>query len=143
MADYDLIIVGAGASGLTAGIYAGRKGLKTLIVSVDVGGLTNLTNHIENYPGVEPQPGFQLMQKFLEQAQRFGAELITNKVLRIEKEEHSKNIDAKLPPSIKNNPIAAIISKNNARKVILFLMFTPFSIKNHSNNYWIILLESF
>jgi thioredoxin-disulfide reductase len=85
MKKYDVIIVGAGAAGLTAAIYTCRKNLKTAIVSVDVGGQTNLTNHIENYPGVDPLPGPTLMQKFLQNAKSFGAELITGKVAKVDK----------------------------------------------------------
>jgi len=85
MEKYDVIIVGAGAAGLTAAIYTCRKNLKTAIVSVDVGGQTNLTNHIENYPGVDAMPGPTLMQKFLDNAKSFGAELIMGKVAKVDK----------------------------------------------------------
>ncbi len=84
MKQYDVIIVGAGAAGLTAAIYTCRKNLTTAIISVDVGGQTNLTNHIENYPGVDPMPGPTLMQKFLDNAKSFGAELVTGKVNKVD-----------------------------------------------------------
>ena len=49
---YDVVIVGGGASGLTAGIYCGRARLKTLIIEQAlVGGIATNTNEIENYPG--------------------------------------------------------------------------------------------
>jgi thioredoxin-disulfide reductase len=85
MDKYDVIIIGAGAGGLTAAIYTCRKNLKTAVISVDIGGQTNLTNHIENYPGVDPMPGPQLMQKFKDNAASFGAEFIMGKVTRIDK----------------------------------------------------------
>ncbi len=87
MVDCDVLIVGAGAAGLTAAVYTCRKQLKTIIVSLDVGGQTNLTNHIENYPGVDAQPGPVLMQKFLENATGFGAELKTGKITKVEKKK--------------------------------------------------------
>jgi thioredoxin-disulfide reductase len=87
MDKYDVIIVGAGAAGLTAAIYTCRKNLKTAIVSVDVGGQTNLTNHIENYPGVDALPGPKLMEKFLQNAKSFGAELIMGKVAKVDKKD--------------------------------------------------------
>ncbi len=71
---YDTIIIGAGPAGLAAAIYTCRKKLKTLIITVDVGGQASLTSHIENYPGVEPQNGMELMDKFRKQAETFGAE---------------------------------------------------------------------
>ncbi|MBI4016556.1 MAG: FAD-dependent oxidoreductase [Candidatus Aenigmarchaeota archaeon] len=88
MTDYDVIIIGAGAAGLTAAIYTCRKKLKTLVVSADVGGQTNLTNHIENYPGVDAMPGPSLMQKFRENAESFGAEIKMGKVEKILKEKN-------------------------------------------------------
>ena len=89
---YDIIIIGGGSAGLTAAVYACRKKLKTLIVSIDIGGQTNLTSHIENYPGTGPMNGIELMQKFREDAVKFGAEIIMGKVMKVEKvaERHFK-----------------------------------------------------
>ena len=89
---YDVIVIGAGAAGLTSAIYTCRKKLKTLIITVDVGGQTLLTNHIENYPGFyEHTPGYpsgpKLMQTFEEQAKLFGAEMIFGKANKLEKTE--------------------------------------------------------
>ncbi len=82
---YDTIIVGGGAAGLTAAIYTVRKKLKTLVISIDVGGQTNLTSHIENYPGTGAMHGIELMQRFKEEALKFGAELIMGKVNKVDK----------------------------------------------------------
>ena len=76
---YDVIILGAGAAGLTAAIYTCRKKLKTAVISIDVGGQTNLTSHIENYPGSGPMHGIELMKRFQNEAIGFGAELIMGK----------------------------------------------------------------
>ena len=81
---YDVIILGAGAAGLTAAIYTCRKKLKTAIISIDVGGQTNLTSHIENYPGTGAMHGIKLMQKFQDEAIGFGAELIMGKVNKVD-----------------------------------------------------------
>ena len=82
---YDAIIIGAGAAGLTAAIYTCRKKLKTLIISIDIGGQTNLTSHIENYPGTGPMHGVELMRRFQDEAIGFGAELIMGKATTVDK----------------------------------------------------------
>lgn len=84
---YDVIIVGAGAAGLTAAVYTCRKKLKTAVISIDIGGQTNLTNHIENYPGTGPMSGPELMQRFQNEAIGFGAEIIMGKVDKVDKTE--------------------------------------------------------
>src|SRR3989338_8184288 len=89
---YDVIIVGAGAAGLTAAIYTCMKKLKTAIISIDVGGQTNLTSHIENYPGTGPMHGVELMQRFMNEAVGFGAEIVMGKTIKVDKlkEQHFK-----------------------------------------------------
>ncbi|MBU1201044.1 MAG: FAD-dependent oxidoreductase [Nanoarchaeota archaeon] len=82
---YDVIIIGGGAAGLTAGIYTGRKNLKTLIISVNVGGQTSIPSSIENYPGFDEVNGFELMTKFQAQAMKWGAEIISGKIVKLEK----------------------------------------------------------
>lgn len=72
---YDLIILGSGCAGLTAGIYAGRAQLRTLILeNSTLGGQAATTNEIGNYPGVPDASGPELMERMLEQARSFGTE---------------------------------------------------------------------
>jgi len=85
MEKYDVLIVGGGAAGLTAAIYTCRKKLKTGIITIDVGGQTILTDHIENYPGIDGISGPELISKFQSQASKFGSELIMGAVSKIEK----------------------------------------------------------
>ncbi len=85
---YDVIIVGAGPAGLTAAMYAGRKKLKSLVLTVDVGGQCNLTSQIENYPGIESMPGFELTQIMEKQTKKAGVEIIDAKVIKVEKEKN-------------------------------------------------------
>jgi len=75
---YDIIIVGAGPAGLTAGIYASRANLKTLVVAGAMwGGQLMLTTEVENFPGFkEGILGPDLMDNMWRQAERFGAEMI-------------------------------------------------------------------
>jgi thioredoxin reductase (NADPH) len=81
---YDLIIIGAGPAGLTAGLYAARSGLKTAIISIDIGGTANSILKLENWPGYSGT-GAELMKKFYEQLKKYDVELIADKVSNIEK----------------------------------------------------------
>ncbi|MEL7654437.1 MAG: FAD-dependent oxidoreductase [Bacillota bacterium] len=71
---YDVVIIGGGAAGLTAGIYCGRARLNTLLIEKSlVGGLATYTNEIENYPGFpDGSTGLGLMELFHKQAKKFG-----------------------------------------------------------------------
>ena len=82
---YDLIIIGAGAAGLTAAIYGSRRELKTLVLSMNLGGQAAMAWEIENYPGTETKSGVGLMKIFADQAKKFGAEIVYDKVEKIEK----------------------------------------------------------
>ncbi|MBI5036740.1 FAD-dependent oxidoreductase [Candidatus Micrarchaeota archaeon] len=92
---YDVLIIGAGAAGLTAAMYSARKKLKTLVVTVEVGGQTNFTASIENFPGIEKAPGIQLTQTLLKQATGFGAELANGKVSKVEKNSSGFSVQTK------------------------------------------------
>jgi len=78
MNTYDVIIIGGGAGGMTAGIYTSREMLSTLLIEKKiVGGLAAETELIENYPGFpEGITGMDLMNKMKDQAQKFGVEII-------------------------------------------------------------------
>jgi thioredoxin reductase (NADPH) len=78
----NLIIIGAGPAGLTAGLYAGRALLEPLIlVGQTLGGQAAATNEMENYPGFpEGVEGMHLSQLMAEQSQRFGAEIMYEEV---------------------------------------------------------------
>lgn len=84
---YDVIIIGAGAAGMTAAIYTSRRMLKTLVISKDLGGQASLATEVENYPGFdEAISGFKIMQKFNQQARKFGVEFIFDEVEEIKPE---------------------------------------------------------
>ena len=74
---WDLVIIGAGPSALTAAVYAGREGLKTLIIEKQlIGGQVATIDRIDNYPGFsDGVEGLVLAQDFEAQARRFGAEI--------------------------------------------------------------------
>jgi thioredoxin reductase (NADPH) len=88
---YEVVIIGGAAAGLTAAIYAARQGLRTLVVTKDIGGQALLTNDIQNYPGFTAIGGFELMNLFYQQAQTFGAEFIFDEVISITEQEAPKS----------------------------------------------------
>ncbi|MFH1421885.1 MAG: thioredoxin-disulfide reductase [Planctomycetota bacterium] len=94
MDKYDLIIIGGGPAGLTAGIYASRARLKTVILEkLFPGGHAASTSVIENYPGfAEGINGPDLMEIFTTQAQKFGCEVKTEEVVSIEAGENNLKI---------------------------------------------------
>ena len=81
--DYDIIIVGAAAAGLTSAIYAARQSMRTLIIGKDLGGQALLTNDIQNYPGYDNIDGFSLISKFEEQVKNLNVEIIYDEVTKI------------------------------------------------------------
>ena len=83
---YDVIVIGGASAGLTAAMYGSRQGLNTLIITKDIGGQALLTNDIENYPAFEHIGGFELMNKFEQQAKNFGAEFVYEEVSSIQKD---------------------------------------------------------
>ncbi len=68
---YDLVIIGAGPAGMSAGIYAGRYRMKALILSKDIGGTCITAHLVENYPGYKSINGFDLMMKFKEHLEEY------------------------------------------------------------------------
>jgi len=102
---HDLIIIGGGPAGLTAGIYAARSGLKTGIISKDIGGTANSILMLENWPGFNGS-GAQLMKQFYQHLKEYNINIIMEEVENIDK---------------KNNLFVVKTSKNelNARALIL------------------------
>jgi thioredoxin reductase (NADPH) len=84
MERYDVLIIGAGPAGLTAGLYCGRARLKTGIVEKGVSGgeLVN-TARIEDYPGFEAISGAELAERLERQARKFGVELTMDEVVEV------------------------------------------------------------
>ncbi len=82
---YDLIIIGAGPAGITAGIYAARKKIKTLILSQTLSEQVSESWTIENYPGFSKISGQELIQKFFEHLKDYLVEIKLNeRVMKIE-----------------------------------------------------------
>jgi thioredoxin reductase (NADPH) len=92
---FDVIILGGGAAGLTAGIYLSRAKMKTLIVNEGTaGGQMVLTHEIANYPGVESIGGYMLGSTMRQQATNFGATIFNNsKILSVDITNNTKSIE--------------------------------------------------
>lgn len=93
---HDLIIIGAGPAGVTAGIYASRQKLDVLIVSKDIGGqVARKAVDIENYPGFDKISGPDLASIFEQQLEKNGLKVALDEVLKIEKKDNKFIINTK------------------------------------------------
>ncbi len=78
---YDVIIIGGGPAGLSAGIYSARGGLKTAIIeNKSIGGQAQTTHEIQNYPGIKAIGGFDLCYAMMEQCTSFGVDFAFDKI---------------------------------------------------------------
>ena len=84
---FDVIIIGQGPAGFTAGIYTGRRKMKTLIIGNKLGGQLAMASEIENYPGFKSIQGFELILRMKEQVENIGIEIKNEEVKRIFKKE--------------------------------------------------------
>ena len=85
---YDVIVIGAGPAGYTAGIYCSRARHNTLLISgILPGGQLMNTTDVENYPGFEEIRGYELAEKFKNHAEKFKLPIIYDEVIKIETKE--------------------------------------------------------
>ena len=92
--NFDCIIIGGGPAGVTAGIYATRAGLKTVIIEeMVVGGQASFTYEIDNYPGFSKISGMELGTKFAEHAENLGVEMVFDSITHMELEGEQKTIE--------------------------------------------------
>ena len=93
MKEYDVIIVGSGPAGYTAGIYATRFNMKTLLIGKESGGQVSESYRIENYPGLSMINGMDLVTKFKEHAESLGVKTIEFlEVTEVKKTENGFNV---------------------------------------------------
>jgi NADH-dependent peroxiredoxin subunit F len=85
---YDLIILGAGPAGMTAGIYAARQKLKFLIISMDVGGQMGWSSEIDNYPGVPDESGIALVNRFRKHMKEYNIKIKQEEISKLEKKKN-------------------------------------------------------
>ncbi|RLG75401.1 MAG: thioredoxin reductase [Thermoprotei archaeon] len=87
--EVDVVVIGGGIAGLSAALYTARQGLRTVVVSIDVGGQLTYASLIENYPGVEPVKGLDLAMRVQKQAMDFGAQVVIDEVVKLSREGSS------------------------------------------------------
>ena len=81
----DLLILGSGPAGYTAGIYAARAGINVMVVSGNQeGGQLTMTASIENFPGFEDISGYELMDKMKQQAIKLGVKFVNDYIVEVE-----------------------------------------------------------
>jgi alkyl hydroperoxide reductase subunit F len=78
---YDVVVIGAGPAGLTAGMYASRQGLKTAIVGGEVGGQAAWAGEVENYLGWRLVTGTELVRNFRDHVAQFGVECLEGQLV--------------------------------------------------------------
>lgn len=90
---YDIVIVGGGPGGLTAGMYGARANLKTIMVEKFLpGGQIANTEDVEDYPGFEKIAGAELAMKMTDQAKKFGLEVVSDEVLEVRNEGETRKV---------------------------------------------------
>lgn len=86
---FDIIIIGAGPTGMTAAMYASRRTMKTLVISKNIGGQVILASDIKNYPGIEFIRGVDLINKMSQQAKNLGVDIVIDQVKKISKKDNN------------------------------------------------------
>ena len=119
MENYDIIIIGAGPAGLTAGMYAGRQNSKTLVIDKGMaGGLGLEVPMMQNYPGFDLIAGMELIQKMKAQSENY-CEILENTVIdSIEKAEGGFNLKTSNSPLLMTSDDAG--EKEFFTKTIIF-----------------------
>ena len=126
---HEVVIIGSGPAGLTAAIYTARADLKPLIIegepsstSDQPGGQLMLTTDVENFPGFpDGIMGPDLMSNMRSQALRFGTEVLTTKVLKVDFSQHPFQIWTNNPEGEPTHVANSVIVSTGARSVMLGL----------------------
>ena len=108
MAEFDLIIIGGGPAGLTAGLYAARANMNAVLFTPGVGGELLNTDLIEDWPGVESITGFELAQKMQAHAEKFGLKIVLKGVKQVWSEKDRKVVE--LEDGTRHTAYAVIVS---------------------------------
>lgn len=89
MENKDIVIIGGGVAGLSAGLYASRSGMDSVVIDAGGGGQVLEIYNLENYPGIFPaENGTELIENLTKQAKSFGAKIVYSEVLSIDKKNN-------------------------------------------------------
>jgi thioredoxin-disulfide reductase len=114
--EYDLIIIGGGPAGMTAGIYSARQKLKTLVITKEFGGqMAHKAVDIENFPGFEKISGFELISKFENQLRKKGIEILDDEVIELKKENNVFSVSTKNGKAIQSKTVIIAIGSEPKR----------------------------
>lgn len=91
----EIAIVGSGMAGLSGALYAGRYGMKAVVIGDFFGGATSTAWTIENYPGFKSIDGYDLMMKVRDQVESLGVPIITDRIVDLEKDERGYRLTTK------------------------------------------------
>jgi thioredoxin reductase (NADPH) len=92
-ANNDFLIIGGGPAGDTAAMYTARAGLKTMVIDKGLtAGALGITGKIANYPGIGDISGAELLERMRNQAQSFGAQLVSDKVIGVDLLSEEKSV---------------------------------------------------
>jgi thioredoxin-disulfide reductase len=114
---YDLIIVGAGPAGITSAVYAARKKMNFLVLTMNIGGQVTLSSRIENYIGFQYITGEELAKKFQEHLEEYKFELKMEKVNSIKKENDLFRVETNVGAYMGKTVIVATGRKPKELKV--------------------------
>lgn len=90
---YDIVVIGGGPGGLTAGMYGARANMKTVVVErFQPGGQIANTEEVEDYPGFEHISGAELAMKMADHARKFGLEIVSDEVIEVRSEGELRKV---------------------------------------------------
>lgn len=89
---YDVVIIGGGPAGITAGIYSARYGLKTVLVTKYLGGHVTEAPLVDDYPGLPEIPGQDLVDRFVKHVNKYGIPVILDEAVNIYRKDPSKPV---------------------------------------------------
>jgi len=113
---YDIVIIGAGPAGITAGVYAARKKMKTVVITEDIGGQAAWSGDIENYTGYQFITGPDLAAKFEEHIRKYDVTVKENEIA-IAFAKKDKIIEVKTNKGIYEAKTAIIASGKRSREL--------------------------